>query len=205
MNNDVKFSMIKQIYTREEIPTYLKMFDLTDRICELGVAQGENLKTMISHTFPNYVLAIDVWDEEVCPYYNQARHDEGYAKVLKMCAKAEGWSGAKIDVIKGDHSILVDNYEDESFDYVYIDSSHLYEDTVRDIAKWWPKVKKGGILAGHDYNARNKAHGVIPAVDEFVEANNIKYFHVTIETVKSWIILKAKPERRKLKGRLKEI
>ena len=203
MNNDVKFSMIKQIYTREEIPTYLKMFDLTDRICELGVAQGENLKTMISHTFPNYVLALDAWSEEVCPHYKQKRHDASYAEVQKYCTYAEKWSGAKIDVIKGDHSLLVDNYEDESFDYIHIDSDHRYEQVKRDIEQWWPKVKMGGILSGHDYTSYSELYGVIQAVNEFVKDNKIKYFHVTIEQVKTWIILKAKPERRKLKGRLK--
>ncbi len=191
MNYDVMFSMIKQIYTREEIPTLLKLFGLTDRICELGVAKGDNLWTMIKHGFPKYALAIDVWSEEVCPYYTQKYHDSNYEKVQRVFAVARKWSGSEIDIIKGDHSILVDNYEDESFDYVYIDSSHLYEDTVRDIAQWWPKVKKGGIIAGHDYSdGKGGIYGVIQAVDEFVEANNIEYIHITREQTKSWIILK---------------
>lgn len=190
MKNKTKFSLIKKIYTRAEIPTFLKLLGLTDSICELGVATGGYLWPLIVHSRPRYCLAIDVWDEEVCPYYPQAKHDRNYAHVQKIFRKVEQWAGTSLDVIKGDHDLLVDNYEDESFDFIYIDTDHSYEVTESCIRLWWPKVKKGGILAGHDYNSRNKLYGVVEAVDEFVEANNIQYFHTTSEYPKSWMILK---------------
>lgn len=43
-------------------------------------------------------------------------------------------------------------FEDESLDFVFIDASHEYEDVKEDIQIWIEKVKKGGILAGHDYH-----------------------------------------------------
>ncbi len=190
MNNKEKFSMIKQIYNRNEIGSFLKIMGLTDRICELGVAKGDSLWPLICYAYPKYALAIDVWDEEAMSYFSQERHDNNYARVQQIFSKVKEWAGTDMDIVKGDHSILVDNYEDESFDYIYIDSDHRYEQTVRDIAQWWPKVKKGGILAGHDYNARNKEYGVIQAVDEFVKDNNLEYFHVTSEYPASWIMLK---------------
>jgi hypothetical protein len=42
-------------------------------------------------------------------------------------------------------------FEEDSLDFVFIDASHEYEDVKKDIQVWLPKVKKGGILAGHDY------------------------------------------------------
>lgn len=42
-------------------------------------------------------------------------------------------------------------FEDESLDFVFIDASHEYLDVKTDIKSWLPKVKPGGILAGHDY------------------------------------------------------
>jgi len=45
----------------------------------------------------------------------------------------------------------VTQYEDESLDFVFIDASHDYEDVKDDIINWLPKVKSGGVLAGHDY------------------------------------------------------
>ena len=46
-------------------------------------------------------------------------------------------------------------YEDNSLDFVFIDASHEYEDVKEDILAWLPKVKKGGVLAGHDYDNTN--------------------------------------------------
>jgi hypothetical protein len=43
-------------------------------------------------------------------------------------------------------------FDDKSLDFVFIDASHEYEDVKNDIFHWYPKVKDGGILAGHDYH-----------------------------------------------------
>jgi hypothetical protein len=51
------------------------------------------------------------------------------------------------------------DYKDESLDFVFIDASHKYEDVLDDINAWLPKIKNGGIIAGHDYghSSVNKA------------------------------------------------
>lgn len=55
------------------------------------------------------------------------------------------------------------SYKDNSLDFVYIDASHEYKDVLADIRAWTPKIKRGGILAGHDFTT---APGVRRAVDE---------------------------------------
>jgi len=72
-------------------------------------------------------------------------------------------------------------FEDESIFMAFIDADHAYEAVKADIAAWRPKVKPGGILAGHDYNPYWS--GVCRAVDETFSKN------VTIDTVNStWMI-----------------
>lgn len=44
-------------------------------------------------------------------------------------------------------------YSDESLDFVFIDACHEYECVKEDIKSWYPKIKKGGVIAGHDFNA----------------------------------------------------
>jgi predicted O-methyltransferase YrrM len=55
------------------------------------------------------------------------------------------------------------NFEDGSVDCLFIDAGHSYEAVKADIAAWLPKMKKGGIISGHDYNAWE---GVKKAVTE---------------------------------------
>jgi predicted O-methyltransferase YrrM len=61
------------------------------------------------------------------------------------------WEGAK-------------NYNDESLDFVFIDAGHDYESVIKDLNAWYPKVKKGGVISGHDYHYNV---GVFPAVNDF--------------------------------------
>ena len=56
-------------------------------------------------------------------------------------------------------------YEDQSIDFVFIDAAHDYDNVKADIAAWYPKVRPGGVLAGHDYGWE----GVNRAVNEFLE------------------------------------
>jgi len=55
-------------------------------------------------------------------------------------------------------------YADNSLDFVFIDADHAYESVREDIIAWWPKVKKGGIISGHDYHGG--APGVMFATNE---------------------------------------
>jgi hypothetical protein len=52
-------------------------------------------------------------------------------------------------------SIISDN----SLDYVYIDARHDYCGVYEDMTLYWPKLKSGGIFAGHDYVVSSEAHG----------------------------------------------
>jgi predicted O-methyltransferase YrrM len=56
------------------------------------------------------------------------------------------------------------DFNDESFDFIYIDGIHQYENVKQDIINYLPKVKKGGVIGGHDYG--NSWPGVRQAVDE---------------------------------------
>ncbi|MBU3591454.1 class I SAM-dependent methyltransferase [Polynucleobacter sp. 78F-HAINBA] len=67
--------------------------------------------------------------------------------------------------------LAADQFQDESFDLVYIDGDHTYEGVVKDLAAWYPKVKKGGIICGDDIGWP----GVKKAVDEFFIRLNKEY------------------------------
>lgn len=54
---------------------------------------------------------------------------------------------------------------DETFDMVFLDAMHTYEDVKADIGRWWPRVRSGGIFAMHDYR-HHDFPGVEQAADE---------------------------------------
>jgi predicted O-methyltransferase YrrM len=75
----------------------------------------------------------------------------------------------------------VNLYQDNSLDFVFIDAAHDYENVIKDIRAWYPKVKKNGLFAGHDYDP--SWHGVIKAVDEFA---NEKGYILSIKSELCW-------------------
>lgn len=62
-------------------------------------------------------------------------------------------------------------FSDEELDIVFIDASHYYNDVKSDILAWMPKVKTGGIIAGHDYT--QSWPEVIKAVNEIFDENQL--------------------------------
>ena len=57
------------------------------------------------------------------------------------------------------------------FDLVFLDGDHSLEGVAADIEAWWPKVKPGGWLGGHDWSNPNPKFnfGVDEAVTRWVE------------------------------------
>ncbi len=57
------------------------------------------------------------------------------------------------------------------FDFVFLDGDHHYEEIKADLEAWWPRVKPGGHLAGHDYYYAGQ--GVARAVNEFAQKQKL--------------------------------
>jgi hypothetical protein len=64
----------------------------------------------------------------------------------------------------------------DKIDFVYIDGNHSFKATIHDIVNWGKKVKRGGIIAGHDYDKKYK--GVRNAVNAYVAAYEIKDWYL---------------------------
>jgi hypothetical protein len=54
---------------------------------------------------------------------------------------------------------------DGQLDFVYIDGNHSYESVMTDMHCWFPKVREGGLVSGHDWNK----YGVRKAVNEYTD------------------------------------
>lgn len=139
------------------------------KICEVGVWRGEFMKNVL-RVSPNITeyWAIDPYtlipNPETYREQNQAvmpqvQWDNLYIKVIKQVRndlRAKIIRSTSLDVVK----IIPDGY----FDLVFLDGDHRYEACLQDIKAWWPKVRKGGWISGHDHN--KKSPGVKRAVAE---------------------------------------
>ena len=69
----------------------------------------------------------------------------------------------------------------DNLDFVYIDADHNYEPVLHDIKTYYPKVRPGGVIGGHDFEKK----GVFRAVSEFVVANDLQ---INFQTIDWWIV-----------------
>ena len=77
--------------------------------------------------------------------------------------------------------------EDGSLDFVFIDANHACPVVTKDINAWYPKVRSGGLVSGHDYmiNHPPNKNRVKKAVDKFVKEHN---YEVTVEVTNWWFV-----------------
>lgn len=65
--------------------------------------------------------------------------------------RLEPWAG-RWTVIQGESASVAPLLVDEFADLIFLDAGHSYADVLADIEAWFPKVRPGGILAGHDFD-----------------------------------------------------
>lgn len=77
-----------------------------------------------------------------------------------------------INIIKGNSSDIAKKFKDNSIDFLFIDGDHTYSGVKRDLENWFPKIKSGGVIGGHDYSEASS--GVKMAVDQYFLFTGIK-------------------------------
>ncbi len=95
-----------------------------------------------------------------------AAHGGNVEKMFRANIAAIGLNG-ELTVHAMPSEIAAGDFADGSLDAVFIDADH-HEDAVKaDIEAWWPKVKRGGILAGHDIDESGVKAGVASVFDNY--------------------------------------
>lgn len=137
-------------------------------IVELGAWLGKSSSYLVDKAINRNVIIIDSWlgsPDELETNHKLATQTDIY-EVFKS-----NMGERKYQSIRGLSKDVVESFQDESLDVVFIDLTHTYEEVKQDITLWLPKVKKGGILSGHDYEIA--WGGVMKAVDEMLPSRTI--------------------------------
>jgi len=129
------------------------------KVLEIGVCRGNNAEKIYLELEPELLVLVDPWKlDQTCLYH----HDNNWAETYyRVQGKPE------IIIIKA-LSKMASEMLNLTFDFIYIDGAHW--DITTDLYAWWPKMNKGGVFAGHDYNYDN----IMEAVDKFFEERSIE-------------------------------
>ena len=141
---------------------------------EIGVDMG-NTSYCLRKKFPNVnMYLIDAWSLDGFPKdYKKPELREHYINEFdkREALTRQKHPHSNTEIIKGLSVKTAKTFADGFFDIVFIDASHDYESCKKDIEAWLPKVRKGGILCGHDYTLGQ--FGVIKAVNEVIGCDNM--------------------------------
>jgi hypothetical protein len=143
-------------------------------ICaELGVFRGDYSEEIVKHAQPKTLYLVDIFDgvmrsgdrngENVFPIDMREEFD----RVRERFKAHPG-----VQVIRFTSWDWLFKLPAGVLDWVYIDTDHNYETTVRELAGSWQAVRPGGFICGHDYS-QQYFPGVVRAVNELAQSHSL--------------------------------
>ena len=131
---------------------------------EIGVAGGEHSEIMLQNIPDCELLCVDTWGIS-------------WSKKLEESAR-QRLAPYNATIVKASSVEASQDVPDGSLDFVYIDAAHDFDNVMLDLILWSRKIKKGGIVAGHDYDRPHRG-GVVPAVDTYTRMHRIQEWFLT--------------------------
>ena len=154
---------------------------------EIGIWRGQMSQKLLE-LMPNlYLHMIDVWEppKPGSSYFDgsikiarmsQEDFDNAYKETIRRVSKYK----ERTNIIKMDSIEAAKKVKDQSLDFCFLDADHSYKGVSKDINAWKPKVKKLGLLCGHDYD-----HPEQGAVKEAV--HDILGDDIIVKTNRTWV------------------
>ena len=135
---------------------------------EIGVYKGGFGEFLLGHCRKLYL--VDPW-YRAGPFWNSGIPDDSRVDtVINILSiyKSEIESGI-VEVVVDYSRNFLRSVGDRRFDFLYIDSSHRYEETLAELSLAQATLKAGGFLFGDDFDPdpASKQHGVYRAVVQF--------------------------------------
>jgi hypothetical protein len=142
----------------------VKLLPEKSLVAEVGVAEGLFSAELLDAGV-EILYSIDNWKtiEGVTGdgNFEQSFHDKNYSEATERLSKY----GYRSLIMKGLSADIANKIPDGYLDMVYLDAAHYYSGVMADLKSYYPKVKSGGIIAGHDF--LNKDYMVKEAVMDF--------------------------------------
>jgi predicted O-methyltransferase YrrM len=173
---DLNQKHIRNLKVIEDRTRLLDFLPKNAVVAELGVDIGDFSSLIISKTNPVKIHLIDSWDTD---RYSNSKKESVIARFEKEI------ENNLIEINIGYSIQVLEKFENNYFDWIYIDTDHSYKTTKNELNLASRKVKNNGIICGHDYYMGNwitgYRYGVIEAVHEFCIEYNWEIIYLTIE------------------------
>ena len=172
---------------------FLSLLPKNSICAELGVYAGRFASRIIVDVCPKKIYLVDPYWKEYGDkfWWNKQSTWDAFSKAADRVKK---YDKKKCAVFVIDHDInFLNDIKDNFFDWVYLDSTHEYEDTLKELEAISPKMKNDGLICGHDYkeNPKHKHHGVAKAINDWLLANKDYVLYIR-DNHNQWIIRKRK-------------
>lgn len=163
------------VVARGEFGKFLAARGLLGHAAEIGVCSGSYSRDILDWGVQRLYL-VDPWRElpDAPCGISDAQHEAYYQETLTRLTGVE----ERATILRMLSVEAAQRVPDGSLDFCYIDANHRYEGISVDLPTWWPKVRPGGILAGHDF--LEPSLGVNRAVKEFAAQQGLS-IHLVIE------------------------
>jgi predicted O-methyltransferase YrrM len=184
---------VSYIHAREHFPYILNSRKLFGEGAEIGVQDGYFSRAILDVWKGRKLYSIDPWMEFASEEYidianiaqsEQENRYQGTVETLKRF-------GERSHILRQTSEEAADRFREGQLDFAYLDAQHTYEAVKQDLALYYPKIKKGGVLAGHDYldgHLEQGIFGVKSAVDEFASNHGLKVVASREKEWCSWFI-----------------
>ncbi len=145
---------------------------------ELGVAAGKfSFQLLERHAFGEFYM-VDKWNDH-----------HGDAERLAVLERCKGHPNARVLHMTFDEAL--GQFPDEHFDFIYIDGyAHTGQEGGQTLARWWPKLKAGGLYAGHDYD-EGRWQPTVTAVNAFAAGLGKVIWTTSGDAFASWYFIKS--------------
>ena len=152
---------------------FVSLIPSNESFVEVGVWRGRSICSFASKAKSQNkkikTYAVDHFlgspDEDVHSEIITNLKEEGSVSLYEDFQETLDSLGLKDDVqaIQNDSEGASAEFEDESVFGCFIDAGHTFEDVTNDLKYWYPKVKQGGFLSGHDYHGWNDVQRAVDA------------------------------------------
>lgn len=141
--------MLRKVAPPDDSPFYM---------AEIGVADGQNAKYYLENVPNVRTYLIDPW--QASPDYLKSievlgpteQHNQSwFDRVLRGTLQNVVRCPFRVHVLAMRSTVAAAWIPDGQLSFAFIDGMHTYDAVLADCRAYWPKIRPGGVLSGHDY------------------------------------------------------